>query len=87
MKYHVSAQTQEVIDGIYGIWNPHDAYGLRRIAAAALRVVAKQVHMDAQLGDTDADAGVFAAHNAISDHLIVMAAELDGTFIPLHKDQ
>jgi hypothetical protein len=46
-------------------------------AAAALRAVADQVQMDKPLGDTDADAGVFAAHHAILAHLLAIAAELE----------
>lgn len=45
--------------------------------AAALRAVADQVQMDKPLGGTDADAGVFAAHHAISAHLLAIAAELE----------
>jgi len=48
------------------------------IAAAALRAVADQVQMDKALGDSDADAGVFAAHHAIRAQLLAIAAELEG---------
>lgn len=47
--------------------------------AAALRAAADQLKLEAPLGDTDADAGVFAAHHAIYTQLLVIAAELDGT--------
>ena len=47
--------------------------------AAALRVVADQLQMDKALGDTDADAGVFAAHQAIYGYITAIADELDGT--------
>jgi hypothetical protein len=47
------------------------------IAAAALRAAADQVQMDKPLGSTDADAGVFAAHHAISAQLLAIAAELE----------
>jgi len=47
-------------------------------AAAVLRAAADQVRMDKPLGDTDADAGVFAAHHAIRAHLLATAAELEG---------
>ena len=53
---------------------PNDAHV---IAAAALRAAADQVQMDGPLGDTDADAGVFAAHNAIRAHFLAIAAELE----------
>jgi hypothetical protein len=46
-------------------------------AAAVLRAAADQVRMDKPLGDTDADAGVFAAHHAIRAHLLAIAAELE----------
>jgi len=46
-------------------------------AAAVLRAAADQVRMDKPLGDTDADAGVFAAHHAIRTHLLAIAAELE----------
>jgi hypothetical protein len=36
------------------------------------------MRMDKPLGDTDADAGVFAAHHAIRAHLLAIAAELEG---------
>ena len=47
--------------------------------AAALRAVADQIHMKEPFGDTDADAGVFAAHQAIHVWLFAIAAELKGT--------
>jgi hypothetical protein len=46
---------------------------------AALRVVADQLQMDKALGDTDADAGVFAAHHAIHAQILAIADELEGT--------
>ena len=42
-----------------------------------LRAIAKELHMDFPLGNTDADAGVFAAHQAIYDRILNIAAELD----------
>ena len=47
--------------------------------AAALRAVADQLQMGKALGDTDADAGVFAAHQAIYGYITAIADELDGT--------
>jgi hypothetical protein len=47
------------------------------IAAAALRAAAGFIYMEHSLGDTDADAGVFAAHNAISTSLLAIADELE----------
>ena len=60
-----------------------DAYQLAPIedeltAAAVLRAVADQVQMDKALGDTDADAGVLAAHHAIRAQLLAIADELEG---------
>jgi hypothetical protein len=44
---------------------------------AALRAAADQLLMSEPLGDTDADAGVFAAHHAIHTWLFAIAAELE----------
>jgi hypothetical protein len=52
--------------------------GARCGLAAALRAAADQIYMKQPLGDTDADAGVFAAHHAISTSLLAIADELDG---------
>ena len=41
-----------------------------------LRWVAEFVRMDAPLGDTDADAGVYAAHQFIHGYLSALADEL-----------
>jgi hypothetical protein len=46
-------------------------------AAAVLRAAADQICMKQPLGDTDADAGVFAAHHAISTSLLAIADELE----------
>ena len=46
-------------------------------AAAVLRVIAAQLQMDQPLGDTDADAGVFAAHQAICYSILAIADELE----------
>lgn len=45
--------------------------------AAALRAVANQIKMEKAFSETDADAGVFAAHHAIYAYLLVIAAELE----------
>jgi hypothetical protein len=45
--------------------------------AAILRAIAAELHMKSPLGDTDADAGVFAAHHAICQRLLAIAADLD----------
>jgi len=46
---------------------------------AALRVVADQLRLDKPLGDTGADAGVFAAHHAICAHILGIAADLEAS--------
>jgi hypothetical protein len=45
--------------------------------AAILRAIADELHMERPLGDTDADAGVFAAHHAIRQRLLAIADELE----------
>jgi len=50
---------------------------VNEIAAAALRAAADQICMKQPLGSTDADAGVFAAHHAISTSLLAIADELE----------
>lgn len=47
--------------------------------AAALRVISDFARMDQPLGDTDTDAGVFAAHQAIASYITAIADELEGT--------
>jgi hypothetical protein len=49
----------------------------KRGMAAALRAAADPLLMSEPLGDTDADAGVFAAHHAINAHLLTIADELE----------
>ena len=49
----------------------------REIAAAALRALNKFVRIDQPLGDSDADAGVFAAHQAIHGYIECIADELE----------
>ena len=46
--------------------------------AAALRALAYQLRLELLLGDTDADAGVFAAHQAINSAILAIATELEG---------
>ena len=45
---------------------------------AALRALADQLRLELPLGDTDADAGVFAAHHAIHSAIHAIATELEG---------
>ena len=49
----------------------------RVLAAAALRALADQLRLELPLGDTDADAGVFAAHCAICAKMLAIATELE----------
>jgi hypothetical protein len=49
----------------------------REIAAATLQAAARLIWMNKPLGDTDADAGVAAAHQAIHERLLLIAAELE----------
>jgi hypothetical protein len=48
------------------------------IAAEAIRALADQLWLELPLGDTDADAGVFAAHQAIHAAILAIATELEG---------
>jgi hypothetical protein len=49
----------------------------RVLAAAALRALADQLRLELPLGDTDADAGVFVAHQAIRAYIFAIATELE----------
>ena len=72
----LSPNSQEVLDAVlfevnaecYAPW----------IAAAAIRALADQLRLELLLGDTDADAGVFAAHHAINSAILAIATELEG---------
>jgi hypothetical protein len=44
---------------------------------AALRALADQLRIELPLGDTDADAGVFAAHRAICVKILAITNELE----------
>jgi formiminotetrahydrofolate cyclodeaminase len=74
----LSPAAQSVLDAYWkSPWDPSLQHEDRYAIAAALRAAADQVHMDTALGNTDADAGVFAAHHAINAHLLAIAAELE----------
>ena len=45
--------------------------------AAAIRALADQLRLELPLGDTDADAGVFAAHSAICATILAIADKLE----------
>ena len=75
-----AAQAVLTAFGKYPLHGDHVASNLIHGALpAALRVVADQVQMVKPLGDTDADAGVFAAHHAIYGYITAIADELEGT--------
>ena len=71
----LSPAAQAVLDAAFDPWQSTDTPA--SIAAAALRAVADQVQMEKPLGDTDADAGVFAAHHAIHAQILAIADELE----------
>jgi hypothetical protein len=56
---------------------PAFAEEMAPLIAAALRALNKFVHMDQPLGDSDADAGVFVAHQAIHGYIECIATELE----------
>jgi hypothetical protein len=70
----LSPAAQSVMDAYYSTDSLRSAPAL----AAVLRAVADQIYMKRPLGDTDADAGVFAAHRVISNSLRAIADELEG---------
>jgi hypothetical protein len=75
-----AAQAVLTAFGKYPLHGDHVASNLIHGALpAALRVVADQLQMDKALGNTDADAGVFAAHHAICAHILGIAADLEAT--------
>jgi hypothetical protein len=74
----LSPAAQAVLDA-YGsspLLNDH-VLDHKHCLATALRAAADQICMKQPLGNTDADAGVFAAHNAISTSLLAIADELE----------
>ena len=76
----LSPAAQAVLDAYWkSPWDPSLQHEDRYAIAAALRAVADQLQMGKALGDTDADAGVFAAHQAIYGYITAIADELDGT--------
>ena len=52
--------------------------GLKEQRSIAIRELADQLRLEMPLGDTDADAGVFAAHHAIYAAILAIATELEG---------
>jgi hypothetical protein len=78
----LSPAAQRVLDAANAsatnAWSDATHQRFRSGIAAALRAAADQVQMNTPLGDTDADAGVFAAHHAIRAHFLAIATELEG---------
>ena len=81
----LSSASQAVLDAAFSEYDCEEAlYFLTgeqhagKIAAAALRALAAQLRLELPLGDTDADAGVFAAHHAIHSAILAIATELEG---------
>jgi hypothetical protein len=69
----LSPAAQAVLDAVREICPaPAD-----EIAAAAIRALADQLRLELPLGNTDADAGVFAAHQAIHAAILAIATELE----------
>ena len=73
----LSPSTRAVLKAYSSHWTT-DPYEVSPEAlAASLRVISDFVRMDQPLGDTDADAGVLAAHQAIYDYITAIADELE----------
>jgi hypothetical protein len=68
----------QAFDDRYELLGPLEDDWQEQCLAAALRAVANQVQLALPLGDTDADAGVFAAHHAIRTAILAIATELKG---------
>ena len=77
----LSPEAQAVLDAsrkyTTQAWSDATHQRFRLGISAALLAVADQILMEQPLGKTDADAGVFAAHQVISTSLIAIAAELE----------
>lgn len=79
----LSPSAQKVADAVFVAYDDETSYiatgeqHAGRIAAAALRALADQLRLELPLGDTDADAGVFAAHHAIYAAILAIANELE----------
>ena len=75
----LSPTAQAVLKAYFNHWTADPCEVSPEALAASLRVICDFVRMDQPLGDTDADAGVFAAHQAIYGYITAIADELDGT--------
>jgi len=75
----LSPAAQAVLDAAIRYEINPECYS-REIAAVALRALNQFVCMDQPLGDSDADAGVFAAHQAIHAYIESIADELEAQY-------
>ena len=73
-----SPAAQARLDAYWQTFNAPLEGAMNRPLAAALRALADQLRLELPLGDTDADAGVFAAHQAIYSVILAIATELEG---------
>ena len=74
----LSPAAQALLDAYWETFNAPLEGAIHRPLAAALRALADQLRLELPLGDTDADAGVFAAHHAINSAILAIATELEG---------
>ena len=73
----LSPAAQALLDMYWETFNAPLEGAIHRPLAAALRALAEQLRLELPLGDTDADAGVFAAHHAIYAAILAIATELE----------
>ena len=74
----LSPAAQALMDAYWETFNAPLEGAIHRPLAAGLRALADRLRLEMPLGDTDADAGVFAAHHAIYAAILAIATELDG---------
>ena len=74
----LSPAAEALLDAYWETFNAPLEGAIHRPLAAALRALAEQLRLELPLGDTDADAGVFAAHQAIHSVILAIATELEG---------
>ena len=78
MTQPLSPAAQAVLKAADDTWLDVDDDIPAQVAAAALRALADRLQIKEPLGETDADAGVCAAHHAIRAEIRAIAAELEG---------
>ena len=74
----LSPTAEAVLDAYWETFNAPLEDAIHRPLTAALRALADQLRLELPLGDTDADAGVFVAHQAIRAYIFAIATELEG---------